>query len=215
MRNQILCAILACCLTVACNRSQTTATLAPGQTEDANSVEPVPLDESVFKFADEVESNRDVDPSLLDLQFKDSAGQTVRLNQFVGSKNVLLVFTRGFNGSLCLYCTTQTSRLIKNYEEFTKRDTEVLLVFPGSRAQLPIFQAASLQEEAKDSFPFPVLLDEDLAAVNHLGIAAQLAFPSTFIIDKAGKIQLSYVGSSVTDRPSVKAILAKLDSLQG
>ena len=125
----------------------------------------------------------------------------------------MLVFTRGFSGQLCPYCTTQTSRLIANYDQIQERDTEVLLVYPGSKAQLPQFKEAST-ESSNSEFPFPVLLDEDLAAVNRLGIAAQLAFPSTFIIDKQGQVRLSYVGSHPADRPSIKAILSQLDALK-
>ena len=164
-------------------------------------------------FIDELESNHDETDGLLNLEFVDTVGDMVRLDQFQGNKNVLLVFTRGFSGQLCPFCTTQTSRLIKNYGEITKRDTEVLLVYPGSRAQLPQFQEASLQAGADEKFPFPVLLDEDLAAVTKLHIKANLAHPSTFIVDKGGNIQLAYVGSNPTDRPSIKAILSKLDSL--
>ena len=58
------------------------------------------------------------------------------------------------------------------------------------------------------------IVDEDLAAVNQLGISAQLAFPSTFIVDKQGQVRLSYVGSDPTDRPSIKALLAQLGDLQ-
>ncbi len=188
---------------------------------------PVPLPQSVgsedpassssivvdVKFNDEVESNREDDGTVTDLSFIDTSGRKVGLDQYKDKKNVLLVFTRGFSGQLCPYCTTQTSRLIANYDEFTRRDAEVLLVYPGSKEQLPLFKEASIEASGKDSFPFPVLLDEDLAAVKRLGIAAQLAFPSTFLIDKQGKVRLSYVGANPTDRPSIKALLDQLDTL--
>lgn len=172
-----------------------------------------PIDYATFEFQDQVESNRQDDGTVSKLQFVDSEGNAVRLDQFRGKKNVLLVFTRGFYGQLCPFCTTQTSRLIANYDKFTARDTEVLLVYPGSKAQLPEFKQASLESSGSESFPFPVLLDEDLAAVKQLGIAAHLAYPSTFIIDKQGQVRLSYVGSNPADRPSIKALLAQLDQL--
>lgn len=179
------------------------------------SEDPAPASNIVVevKFRDQVESNREDDGTVTDLTFVDTSGQKVSLDQYKGKKNVLLVFTRGFSGQLCPYCTTQTSRLIANYDEFTRRDAEVLLVYPGSKEQVPLFKEASIEASGKDSFPFPVLLDEDLAAVNRLGIAAQLAFPSTFLIDKQGKVRLSYVGTNPTDRPSIKALLDQLDSL--
>lgn len=171
-------------------------------------------DPSSVKFADQVESNRKVDDTIGSLQFIDTGGDPVRLEQYAGQKNVLLVFTRGFSGRLCPFCTTQTSRLIANYDEFARRDTEVLLVYPGQKDQLSEFLAASMEGSDLEKFPFPVLLDEDLAAVNELNIAAQLAHPSTFIIDKQGSVKLSYVGQSPIDRPSIKALLTQLDRLQ-
>lgn len=171
-------------------------------------------DPSGVKFADQVESNRKVDDTIGSLQFIDTGGDPVRLEQYAGQKNILLVFTRGFSGRLCPFCTTQTSRLIANYDEFARRDTEVLLVYPGQKDQLSEFLAASMEGSDLEKFPFPVLLDEDLAAVNELNIAAQLAHPSTFIIDKQGSVKLSYVGQSPIDRPSIKALLTQLDRLQ-
>ena len=164
-------------------------------------------------FLDDVESNHEDDGTVTDLEFVDADGNAFSLKQYQGKKNVLLVFTRGFSGELCPYCTTQTSRLIANYDQFTERETEVLLVYPGSKTQLPLFRQASIEASGEDSFPFPVLLDEDLTAVKRLGIAAQLAFPSSFIVDKQGQVRLSYVGSDPTDRPSIKALLATLDNL--
>ena len=186
--------------------------------EDMGSAEPIvapgySIPSSAIQFRDEVESNRQDDGTVRDLTFTGSDGNPVSIQDYVGKKNVLLVFTRGFSGQLCPYCTTQTSRLIANYDKFTERDTEVLLVYPGSTDQLDAFRQASMAEAEKESFPFPVLLDEDLAAVKRLNIAAQLAFPSTFIINKDGRVTLSYVGKNLTDRPSIKALLAQLDSM--
>lgn len=165
------------------------------------------------KFEDDVKSNRDDDGALGEVEFVDTDGNTVKLDQFKGDKNILLVFTRGFSGQLCPYCTTQTSRLIASYDKFVALDTEILLVYPGQKEQLGDFKKASMTESEEDEFPFPVLLDEDLTAVNRLEIAAQLAQPSTFIIDKEGSVRLAYVGSNPADRPSVKALLAQLEAL--
>jgi peroxiredoxin len=168
-----------------------------------------------IEFSDEVESNHKDDGTLGEVEFVDTEGNTVRLDQYRNKKNVLLVFTRGFSGQLCPFCTTQTSRLIANYDQFSQRDAEVLLVYPGAKEQLPMFRQASLEASAsgQEGFPFPVLLDEDLAAVHRLGIEAQLAAPSTFLIDKEGQVRLSYVGSNPADRPSIKALLSQLDAL--
>jgi peroxiredoxin len=75
---------------------------------------------------------------------------------------------------------------------------------------------AACQSQASNSpVPFPILLDEDLKIVEQLGIKADLAKPSTFILDKKGQVRFAYVGSTVTDRPSVKAMLRQLDMIGG
>ena len=84
-------------------------------------------------FSDEVSSNRDDDGELSNLRFVDTLGEEVRLDDYRDKKHLVLVFTRGFSGQLCPYCTAQTSRLISNYAEFEALGAEVLLVYPGSK----------------------------------------------------------------------------------
>lgn len=137
------------------------------------------------------------------------------MKDYLGQKNVVLVFTEGFNGMLCPYCQTQTSRLIANYDKFKEIDTEILVVYPGKRDHLDEFIEAALKTEKKevDEIPFPIVLDEDFTATDFFDIHSMHAHPSTFVIDKSGAVQLAYVGKDMSaDRPSVKAILGKLKS---
>jgi peroxiredoxin len=60
---------------------------------------------------------------------------------------------------------------------------------------------------------FPVVLDRNLAAVDRLGIRGAKAKPSTYILDRQGRVVYAYVGSGQADRPSVKAVLDQLDKL--
>ena len=59
-----------------------------------------------------------------------------------------------------------------------------------------------------------VLVDRDCSACDRLGIRADLAKPSTYILDTRGKLVYAYVGVTTSDRPSLKAILAQLDQAQ-
>ena len=61
--------------------------------------------------------------------------------------------------------------------------------------------------------PFPIVLDVELKAVNQLGIRKDLSKPATYILDKQGQTRFAYVGDSLADRPSVKALLDQLDAL--
>ena len=167
-------------------------------------------------FKDQVESNIEIPEGLDGLVFLDTKGKRVSLKSYLGEKNVVLVFTEGFaGGMLCPFCKTQTSRLVANYDKFANLDTEILVVYPGSRDHLDEFVAAAKKSEKAevDSVPFPLVLDEDLAAVGYFNIASNLAHPSTFIIDKRGNVQLAYVGADMTaDRPSVAAMLRVIES---
>lgn len=167
------------------------------------------------KFKDDVATNTNLPTNIDQLEFVDTAGNLITLNDFKGKKNIVLVFTRGFSGKLCPFCKTQTSRLIANYEEISKRDAEVLLVYPGKREKLDQFiEAAKVSEKSQvDRVPFPILLDEDLEAVQFFDISDSLALPSTYVIDKDGKLRFAYVGNNPSDRPSLKAILEQLDNL--
>jgi peroxiredoxin len=164
-------------------------------------------------FDDNATTNVTVEPAALDLSFVDRNGTRVDLKEFRGKKNVVLVVTRGYAGHFCPYCMSQTSRLISQYSEFAKRDAEVLLVFPGPKGHLEQFLSGAEENVNCDPTPFPVLLDEDFAAVDKLGIRGDLAKPSTYILDKQGQVRFAYVGSTYSDRPSVKALLKQLDEI--
>jgi peroxiredoxin len=168
---------------------------------------------SAGKFHDDAQTNTQVKPGALDLMFKDAQGHSVDLKQYRHKKNLVLVVTRGFPGYVCPNCSAQTSRLIGNYPEFTKRDAEVLVVFPGPTDHLEEFIKKVQSEAAATTTPFPFLLDENFMAVDQLGIRGDLAKPATYIIDKEGEVRFAYVGANSADRPSLKAILDQLDAI--
>ena len=178
-------------------------------------------DPAAIQFRDDAASNATPDPQLVDLAFVDLAGKKVSLGDYVGKKNLVLVITRGSARYVCVYCSTQTSRLVAQYPEFTKRDAEVLVVFP--------LKAAGDHELADDflkfvkqklpsstaEIPFPLVLDVELKGVDQLGLRHNLSRPATYILDKQGQVRFAYVGETEADRPSVKSMLAQLDEIQG
>ena len=192
---------------------------APAQTATAQKAmakKMMDVDPKSIEFKDRVKSNVKVPKGLEDLVFVDTHGSRVALKSYQGKKNVILVFTEGFDGMLCPFCKTQTSRLIANYDKFKERDTEVLVVYPGTRDHIDEFINAALKTEKKqlDKVPFPIVLDEDFVATDFFAIRSRHAHPSTYVIDKNGDVRLAYVGTDMSaDRPSVKAILETLDSV--
>ncbi|MGI8982666.1 MAG: peroxiredoxin family protein [Pirellulaceae bacterium] len=184
----------------------------------------------LIKFKDDARPNSEPKSSELgDLSFVDSDGKKVDLASYRGKSNLVLVVTRGYVGSekqvdgkslgnICTFCSTQTSRLIANYGKFKQRNAEVLVVFPivrkSDEGALDTF-AARVQGDKKTAAdaPFPLLLDLNLEAVDALGIRADLSKPATYILDKQGEVRFAYVGQSLSDRPSVKAMLDQLDQI--
>ena len=175
---------------------------------------PAPKD---MKFKDNVKTNADAPKSVSELVFTNKDGSEIKLADYNGKKHVILVFTEGFNGMLCPFCQTQTSRLVANYEKFKERDCEIIVVYPGPTEHVEEFVEAALKTEKKqvDQLPFPIVLDQEFQATNYFDIHSKHAHPSTYLIDKNGGVQFAYVGSDMTaDRPSVKALLKKLDELK-
>lgn len=167
----------------------------------------------VGQFKDDAQTNTKTADDDLALKFVDKDGKPIDLTQYRDKKNVLLVVMRGFAGMICPNCTAQTSRLIKNHEEFRKRDAEVLVVYPGPTEKVSDFVAASRTLADNDAVQFQLLLDADFTVTDKLGIRGDLAKPSTYILDKKGKVRFAYVGSSTSDRPSIKAMLTQLDNI--
>ncbi len=165
------------------------------------------------QFHDKVAPNAQVSADQVPLAFIDADGKPVSLADYRGKKNVVLVFTRGYNGSICMFCSAQLSRLVRNHAEFAKRDAEVLMVFPGPKEHLGKLLADGQVKADNAAVPFRILLDPDFVAVDKLGIRGSLAKPSTYILDKQGQVRFAYVGAYASDRPSIKGMTEQLDQL--
>lgn len=166
-------------------------------------------------FKDKVETNTEVSSDQFPMKYIDSDGKPVDLADYRNRKSLVIVFTRGYhNGGICPNCSAQTSRLIRNHADFVKRDAEVLLVFPGPKDHLGELIAQGRPKADNAAVPFRILLDPDSAAVDQLGIRHTLAKPSTYILDKQGKVRFAYVGAYASDRPSIKGMLEQLDRLK-
>jgi peroxiredoxin len=167
-----------------------------------------------IEFKDDVATNFETGDKL-PLEFRDRDGKVVKLGDYHGRKNVALIFMRGITkvpGGVCPTCSAQTSRLIANYDEFVKRDTEILVVFPGPKEHAQQYVQHIRSGTSAADMPFPVLIDEDFKALDRLGIRDDAAKPSTFLLDKQGQVRFAYVGETSTDRPSLKALYQQLDA---
>jgi peroxiredoxin len=179
------------------------------------------LNAKAKQFQDNPQPKGTVPGGQVPLKFINTEGKEVDLASYRGTSNVVLVVVKGlpkaFNGLFCPGCLAQVNSLTANYTKFKEKDAEIVMVFPGPKDALPQFlEKGKVNGEGGNlKVPFTMLMDTDLKAVKTLGIDADWATPSTYILDKKGNAVFVYVGEpgTTTDRPSVQALLAQLDKL--
>ncbi len=126
-----------------------------------------------------------VGQSAPDFKVKDASGKMVSLSGFKGKKNVVLIF---YQGDFCRVCGAQLDNLQSNLKAFQDYDAEILAISSD-----PIEKARKTFGE--HGLSFSVLPDEQLKIINQFGVPnvkRNIAWPSVFIIDKAGIVKLSY-----------------------
>lgn len=172
-----------------------------------------------ISFLDDASSNASLDTGLASLSFVTSDGEERQVRDIAPEKILVLVVTRGNTQPICLYCSTQTARLISHYESFTERGAEIAVVYPiktrDDSHRLKSFLADVKKEldHPHNEVPFPVLLDVNLNGVDQLGIRKDLSKPATYIVDREGNVRYAYVGEHIADRPSIAVLLAEVDKL--
>jgi peroxiredoxin len=170
---------------------------------------------------DDVDGNGETGESLPgadEAELIDGQGQVRRLSEFHG-KPVVLVFTRGFVGFICPYCSTYTAQIATRYAELTAAGAEVVLVFPsqddseGRRGEFVAAVEEILAEEGAEALPFPVFLDPGLRTTTQFNLLGDLSKPATFVLDAEGLVRYAYVGRAPDERPTVDRILRELQAL--
>ncbi len=171
------------------------------------------------QFADVTQSQPITIEDFSDLRFTDKDGKEVQLADVMTRNYLVLVVTRGWYGGVCFYCASQTSRWARRFDELDPYDAQLVVIFPTETDE----DAPKLDELSKrikggeipnEDIPYPILLDINLTGVDQLGIRAELAKPSTYIIDREGRVRFAYVGESIADRPTVDSVLQQLAQLK-
>lgn len=102
------------------------------------------------------------------------------------------------------------AQLRQDYDEFVKRDTEIVVIGPED-------QAAFTDYWAEHNLPFVGCPDPDQAISSMYGQQVKLLkmgrLPAMMIIDKAGAIRYSHHGKSMRDIPDNADILSIIKRL--
>lgn len=176
------------------------------------------LPDDGIRFAEVAHSQPITIEDFSDLTFTDKDGNQVALADVMTRDYLVLVITRGWYGGVCFYCASQTSRWARRFDELEPYNAQLVVIFPTeTEAEAPKLDELTKRikggEIPNEAIPYPILLDINLAGVDQLGIRAELAKPSTYIIDREGRVRFAYVGESIADRPTVDSILRQLDQL--
>jgi peroxiredoxin len=142
-----------------------------------------------------------------DFELKDNHGRTVRLSDFRGSKNVVLLFYPfAFTG----VCTGELCELRDHLPQFSGRDTQVLAVSNDSIHTLRVFAE-------QENLEYPLLSDfwphgNVSRAYGVFDEDKGCALRGTFIIDKEGVVRWTVV-NGLPDARDLNEYVKALDTL--
>ncbi|MFD0314752.1 peroxiredoxin [Streptomyces flavalbus] len=142
-----------------------------------------------------------------DFELKDNHGRTVRLSDFRGDKNVVLLFYPfAFTG----VCTGELCEVRDNLPKFSDRDTQVLAVSNDSIHTLRVFAE-------QEGLEYPLLSDfwphgETSRAYGVFDDTKGCAVRGTFVIDKEGVVRWTVV-NGLPDARDLNEYVTALDTL--
>ncbi|MFF0381432.1 peroxiredoxin [Streptomyces sp. NPDC004286] len=142
-----------------------------------------------------------------DFELKDNHGRTVRLSDFRGEKNVVLLFYPfAFTG----VCTGELCELRDNLPQFADRDTQLLAVSNDSMHTLRVFGE-------QEGLEYPLLSDfwphgNVSRAYGVFDEDKGCAVRGTFILDKTGTVRWTVV-NGLPDARDLTDYVKALDTL--
>ena len=150
----------------------------------------------------------------LELRSYDSG--TMNLEEAVRKGPVVVMVLRGNPGYQCPLCTRQVGQFIKAAKDLESLNATVLMVYPGPEAGLDV-KANEFLKDTKLPLGFHLLIDPDYSFTNdwHLRWEAprETAYPSTFVVDKDGKIRFAKISKTHGDRAPVEDVIKSLKKL--
>ena len=151
-----------------------------------------------------------------DFTLSTPTGKTVTLSAEQSGHFLVLVILRGFPGYQCPYCVKQVHDFAEHASDFKAKNTRVLLVYPGPPADLDQHAKEFLEKQAGLPSNVVLVTDPDYKVTNLYGLRwdapQETAYPSTFILDKKGRIVFEKISHSPGDRLSAQDALDHLSA---
>ena len=141
-------------------------------------------------------------------------GSRIKLTSVLEKGPAVLVVLRGFPGYQCPVCSKQVGQLLNEAEKFKSAGATVLLVYPGPSGKL-MERAKEFIKDKTIPDHFSLLVDPDYTLTNSYHLrwnnSGETAFPSTFVIQKDGKISFAKISQSHGGRTDPGEILKALE----
>lgn len=151
-----------------------------------------------------------------DFTLSTPTGKAVRMSKEEKGHDLVLVVLRGFPGYQCPYCVKQVHDFVDHASDFAKKNTRVLLVYPGPPAELDQHAKEFLEKQSELPSNIVLVTDPDYAVTNLYGLRweapHETAYPSTFVLDKKGMIVFENISHSHGDRLSAQDALDHLSA---
>ncbi|MEQ8846167.1 peroxiredoxin-like family protein [Botrimarina sp.] len=138
-------------------------------------------------------------------------GGQIDLGEAFSQGKTVLVVLRGFPGYQCPLCSRQVGDFVDSADAFEEAGVRVVMVYPGAEGQL-----ATKAEEfmAGRALPegFTLALDPGYDFTDAYGLRwdapRETAYPSTFVIDKGGRVAWAKISKTHGGRVSAQEALA-------
>ncbi len=150
-----------------------------------------------------------------DFSLQSIQGAKVKLSEVAAKGPLVLLVLRGYPGYQCPICSRQVRDFVKHAEGFADAGARVVMVYPGPYDNL---QARAHEFIDEKTLPenFSLLLDPGYEFTNLYGLrwdaTRETAYPSTFLIDKAGKVSFSKVSKAHGGRTKAAEMVELLSS---
>jgi peroxiredoxin len=146
-------------------------------------------------------------PVAYDFTAIDSDRWVIRLMNYRGKKQVVLVFYHGFS---CPYCRKHLEQLHWDYQKFVDRQTEVIAIVPEDAGVFSDFWHAEKMPLIGIPDSRHIIADLFRQKINPPQMGQM---PALIVIDKEGRMRYQRYGEEMGDTPSNDDILSLLDDL--
>lgn len=139
--------------------------------------------------------------------------RTVSLQQLARDSAVVLVVLRGWPGYQCPVCTRQVQDFMAVAGQFETGKGKVVMVYPGPAEQLK-HHAEDFLHNKDWPASFSLVLDPDYTFTHAYGLRwdapKETAYPSTFVIERGGRIRFAQVSRTHGGRSIAARVIAEL-----